>query len=162
MVKIIAREDISEYIGYRAAPTQWILINQDRIDDFADVTEDHQFIHVDPEAAKNTPFGGTIAHGFLTLSMIAKFAAEFSLLINGAVMGLNYGFDKVRFLAPVKVGSRIRANAQVIGIDEKQSGQYLIRYAVEIEIEGEKTPAVIAEWLGLVFVEQPVGRGTEI
>ncbi len=150
MIKIIEKSEIADYIGYEAEPTEWFEIDQSRVNQFADVTLDHQFIHVDEAQAKDTPFGGTIAHGFLTLSMIAHFSAQFSILIEGATMGLNYGFDKVRFLAPVKTGGRIRCRATVADIHEKDPGQFLIRYRLNIEIENEETPALVADWLGLV------------
>ena len=153
MATTINKEEIANYVGFEAQPTDWLAIDQQRINEFADVTLDHQFIHVDPEAAAKTPFGGTIAHGFLSLSMLSYFAGQFSLLIEGTMMGVNYGLDRVRFLAPVKVGSRIRARATVSDITEKNPGQFLIRYAVQIEIEGEETPALVADWLGMLFVQ---------
>lgn len=146
------RESLEQYIGHECEPTNWHLIDQEQINGFADNTLDQQFIHVDPEAAAKTPFGGTIAHGFLTLSMLAHFAEQFSIVVEGVVMGINYGFDKVRFLAPVKVGKRIRAVAKVADISEKKPGQILIKYDITIEIEGEPTPALVCEWFGLQMV----------
>ena len=125
---------------------------QDQIDEFADCTHDQQFIHVDPEKARETPFGTTIAHGFLTLSMLSYFAGSYSVIIEGFYMGVNYGFDKVRFLAPVKVNSRIRAVPRIMDVVEKKSGQYMFKTEVVIEIEGEDKPALIAEWLGVQMV----------
>jgi acyl dehydratase len=126
-------------------------ITQDRINTFADCTDDHQFIHVDEEAAKNTPFGGTIAHGFLTLSLLSKMAEGNGVIPENVVMGLNYGFDKVRFLAPVKSGKRVRANAEIADITRKDGDRFLIKQAISVEIEGEETPALVAEWLTMVI-----------
>jgi acyl dehydratase len=152
MARIVRREDIASCIGWEAEPTDWFRVEQSQIDAFADATLDHQFIHVDPVRAAATPFGGTIAHGFLTLSMLSWFAGHFSLLVEGAVMGLNYGFDKVRFLSPVRSGSEIRARAKVLDIQQKQPGQVLVKYEVTIEIRGEAKPAVVAEWLGMLVL----------
>jgi acyl dehydratase len=152
MTKTIARKDVEEYIGYQSEPTEWFTVTQDQIDEFAECTHDQQFIHVDPEKAKDTPFGSTIAHGFLTLSMLSHFAASFSVIIEGLFMGVNYGFDNVRFLAPVKVNSRIRAVPRIMDVVEKKPGQYLIKTEVVIEIEGEDKPALIAEWLNVQMV----------
>jgi acyl dehydratase len=127
------------------------LIDQNRIDTFADVTEDHQFIHVDPERAASSPFGGTIAHGMLTLSMIVHLCDNFAPDIEGLQMVINYGFDKVRFAAPVKVGKRIRAVAKLLEAKER-AGQLIVKTKVTIEIEGEKKPALVAEWLTMHVV----------
>ena len=127
----------------------WMEITQDRIDGFADVTDDHQFIHVDPEAAKATPFGSTIAHGFLTLSLLTHLAASISqdgARYAGVVMGVNYGFDKVRFVSPVKVGSNIRVRSFLANIELKGDSVQVTR-TMTIEIEGEDRPALVAEWL---------------
>jgi len=148
----INRNDIANYIGYQAAATDWFQITQDQINQFADCTLDHQFIHVDEEKAKATPFGSTIAHGFLSLSMLSHFAEEFSLLIDGFYMGLNAGFDKVRFLQPVSVNSRIRAHAKILSIEEKKPGQFRLSTEVTIEIESVDTPALVAEWISVQMV----------
>jgi acyl dehydratase len=148
----IEKARIAELKGYQTAPTQWHLVDQTQIDSFADCTLDRQFIHVDPQLAARTVFGGTIAHGFLTLSMLSHFAEQFGVEIEGAVMAVNYGFDKIRFLAPVKVGQRIRACRQFIEIVEKSRGQFLFRMNVVVEIEGQEKPALTAEWLGMQFV----------
>ena len=150
-VKIVPKEKMLDAIGTKFEPGAWIEVNQDRINTFADCTEDHQFIHVDPEAAKNTPFGGTIAHGFLTLSLLAKLVEGNGVIPENIVMGLNYGFDKVRFLAPVKSGKRIRAHAEVADITRKDENRFLVKQAISVEIEGEETPALIAEWLTMVI-----------
>ncbi|NCO70552.1 MULTISPECIES: MaoC family dehydratase [Shewanella] len=148
----INRNDIANYIGYQAAATDWFQITQDQINQFADCTLDHQFIHVDEEKAKATPFGSTIAHGFLSLSMLSHFAEEFSLLIDGFYMGLNAGFDKIRFLQPVSVNSRIRAHAKILSIEEKKPGQFRLSTEVTIEIESVDTPALVAEWISVQMV----------
>lgn len=153
MPTMIKRENIADYIGFQAEPTPWHQVEQSQIDQFADCTLDHQFIHIDPEKAKATPFGTTIAHGFLTLSMLSHFAESYSVVIDGCYMGINSGFDKVRFLAPVKVNSRIRALAKVVAIDETKPGQFRIKTEVSVEIEGEETPALIAEWIGIQMVK---------
>jgi acyl dehydratase len=153
MPTVINRNDIANYIGHQAAPTEWHQINQQQINQFADCTLDNQFIHVDEEKAKATPFGSTIAHGFLSLSMLSHFAEEFSVIIDGFYMGLNAGFDKVRFLQPVTVNSRIRAHAKTLSIEEKKPGQYRISTEVTIEIEGIDTPALVAEWISVQMVK---------
>lgn len=151
-MKIIKRDEVESARGYEGDPSDWFEVTQDQINQFADCTLDHQFIHVDPEKAKETPFGTTIAHGFLSLSMLSHFAGAFSVAIEGVFMGVNYGFEKVRFLAPVKVGSKIRAVGSVKDIVEKNPGQFLITYDVTVEIEGEEKPALKAEWLAMQMV----------
>ena len=145
--------EIANYVGYKAKPTQWHQVTQTQIDQFADCTLDHQYIHIDPEKAKNTPFGSTIAHGFLTLSLLAHFAEQFSINIEGTYMGINSGFDKIRFLQPVKVGSKIRAHATIDNIEESKPGQYRVKTNVSVEIEGVDTPALIAEWIAIQLVK---------
>ena len=127
-------------------------MDQERINEFADATEDRQFIHTDPEAAAHTPFGGTIGHGFLTLSMLSRMAAEAMLVPDSIKMAVNYGLDRVRFIAPVRSGKRIRGRFRLDSVDEKAPGQLLLRHTVTVEIEGEEKPALTAEWLGLLFV----------
>lgn len=146
---VVAKEDMLAQKGRDLGVSEWLEIDQDRVNAFADVTEDHQFIHVDPEAAAQTPFGGTIAHGFLTLSLLPRLTAGMTILPDGMVMGINYGLNRVRFLAPVKVGKRIRARATVADVQEKGPGQFLVTTDVTVEIEGEDKPALVAEWLGL-------------
>ena len=131
--------------------SSWLAIDQARIDEFADATDDHQFIHVDPDAAAKTPFGGTIAHGFLTLSLLSRMAADAMLVPEGIKLAVNYGFDRVRFLAPVKSGRRVRGRFTLDSIEEKAPGQWLLRHTVTVEIEGEAKPALTAQWLGLMF-----------
>ena len=145
-------DELDEFVGKEIGVSDWITIDQDRIDKFADVTEDHQFIHVDPEAAKATPFGTTVAHGFLSLSMLSRFAADCSLVLDGVKMGVNYGFDKVRMSAPVKSGKRVRGRFKLMSAKEKIPGQWALKYAVKVEIEDEAKPALVAEWLTMQFV----------
>lgn len=145
-------DKVSEFIGKEVGVSDWIAIDQERINQFADVTEDHQFIHVDPEAAKKTPFGTTIAHGFLSLSMLSKLASGSVIIFEGVKMGVNYGFDKVRFVTPVKSGQKIRGHFTLMSADSKVPGQWSLKYAVKVEIEGEAKPALVAEWLTMQFV----------
>jgi len=139
-------------VGNDEGTGEWFQVTQEQIDQFADVTHDHQFIHVDPEAAKGTPFGTTIAHGFLTLSMLTKLSAGASSApadparYEGMLMGINYGFNKVRFVNPVKVGSRIRARAVTTNVELKGNSLEISRNFI-VEIEGEEKPALVAEWL---------------
>jgi len=151
-MKVVKVEDLAGLVGQNVGASDWTVVEQDRINQFADVTEDHQFIHIDPEKAKMTPFGSTIAHGFLTLSLLAKFAEQGAIVLDGTKMGVNYGFDKVRFLAPVKVGKKIRGHFKIKSVDEKRPGQFLITYEVSVEIDGEETPALIADWMAMQFV----------
>ncbi len=151
-MNIVKASDVKSFVGKEVGVSDWLTIDQDRIDQFADVTEDHQFIHVDPEAAKATPFGGTIAHGFLTLSMLSRLASGTLLVLDGVKMGVNYGFEKVRFIAPVKSGKRIRGRFTLMSVDQKLPGQWSFKYAAKIEIEGEEKAALVAEWLSMQFV----------
>tara|TARA_B110000503_G_C7172961_1_gene425342 strand:- start:5271 stop:5801 length:531 start_codon:yes stop_codon:yes gene_type:complete len=150
-VKIVPKEEMLDAIGTKFEPGPWVEVTQDRINAFADCTEDHQFIHVDVEAAKNTPFGGTIAHGFLTLSLLVKLIEGTGVVPENVVMGLNYGFDKVRFLAPVSSGKRVRARSEITDITRKDENRFLVKQTVSVEIEGEEKPALIAEWLSMVI-----------
>ena len=136
-------------VGQEVGVSGWITVDQARIDAFADCTEDWQFIHVDPEAAAATPFGGTIAHGFLTLSLLSRMTFEATPVLEGVAMGVNYGFDKVRFLQPVRAGSRVRGRFRLLEAAEKSPGRWLLKHEVTVEIEGQDKPALIAEWLGM-------------
>ena len=146
-MKIVAKEDIQSAIGYQGEPSPWFEIDQSRIDGFADATLDHQFIHVNPEQAKTTSFGGTIAHGLLSLSLLPHFAKNFAIKIEGAEMALNYGFDRVRFISPVGVNSEVRALSRIVDVYEKNPGQIVIKFDITIEIKGEEKPALVVEWL---------------
>lgn len=152
MSKTVKVEEISGLIGSVIGTSDWLSVEQDRINIFADVTEDHQFIHVNPDMAKMTPFGTTIAHGFLSLSLLSKFAEQGAMTLEGVAMGLNYGFEKVRFLNPVKVGSKVRGNFMLKDAVEKNPGQHLLTYTVTVEIDGEDKPALVADWLVMQFV----------
>lgn len=145
--------DARALIGSETGISQWHTISQPQIDQFAEVTGDHQFIHIDqPRAERETPFGGTIAHGYLTLSLLSMLGAEAGTVrLQGTRMTINYGLDKVRFLNPVRTGSRIRARFTLQSIDEKKPGQHLIKHLVTVEIEGQEKPAMIAESLALAI-----------
>ena len=145
-------DEIRGKVGQEVGVSDWIVVDQARIDAFADATEDRQFIHVDPDAAASTPFGGTVAHGFLSLSLLSRMGAETMLLPEGLKMAINYGLDRVRFLAPVRAGSRVRGRFILDSVEEKAPGQVLMRHTVTVEIEGEDKPALTAVWLGLMFV----------
>jgi len=144
-------DQIRSRIGEEVGVSAWLTVDQARIEAFADATEDRQFIHVDPAAAAQTPFGGTIAHGFLTLSLLSRMGAEAMLLPDGLKMAVNYGFDRVRFLSPVKAGKRVRGRFVLDSVEEKAPGQILVRHTVTVEIEGEDKPALTASCLGLMF-----------
>lgn len=150
----ISVEDFKNSAGTELGPSDWLLIDQARIDRFADATNDHQFIHVDTEKAAATPFGSTIAHGFLSLSLISHLVGQIMLKPEGTVMGINYGSDKVRFLQPVKVDSRVRARARIEKVSARPGGQFLIKSTVSIEIENQERPALVAEILSLYIVEE--------
>lgn len=154
MTKTIKIEDLPALAGKELEPSPWLTITQQRVDQFADATNDHQFIHVDPERARQTPFGGPIAHGFLTLSLLSFMNAQTAELPENLQMGINYGSDKVRYLMPVKVGQRIRSRQKILDINEKKPGQWLIKTAVTVDIDGEDTPALIAEILSMWVVGQ--------
>ncbi len=143
--------EIQSRIGELVGVSSWILVDQARIDRFADATEDHQFIHVDPQAAAQSPFGGTIAHGFLSLSLLSRMGAEAMLLPAGVKVAVNYGLDRVRFLAPVRSGKRVRGCFTLDSLVEKAAGQWLLRHTVTVEIENEGKPALTAQWLTLLI-----------
>jgi acyl dehydratase len=148
---IASIDEIRSRIGSEVGISSWLTMDQQRINEFADATEDRQFIHVDSQAAAQTPFGGTIAHGFLSLSLLSRMAAEATLLPEELKMAINYGFDRVRFLAPVRSGKRVRGRFMLDSAEEKAPGQWLMRHTVTVEIEGEEKPALTAQWLGLMF-----------
>lgn len=147
MAGTVSTAELAAWVGKETGVSDWIALDQARVDAFAEITEDRQFIHVDPERAKATPFGGTIAHGFLVLSMLSRLIEGRGLAIRGAYMGVNYGFDKVRFVSPVKAGGRIRGRFVLAEARERDAGQWMLRYTVTIELEGGSKPAVTAEWL---------------
>ncbi len=145
--------EVSSFIGKETGVSEWVLIEQSMIDGFADLTRDWQYIHVDPEKARSTPFGGTIAHGFMSLSFLSCFAASAALAVKGTVMGINYGFDKVRLLSPVAEGSRVRGRFVLKQVKERSLGQHVFTYEVTVETEGGDKPALVADWLVLLMVE---------
>jgi acyl dehydratase len=148
----ITRDAYFDLVGKEIGLSAWHSVDQSRIDSFADVTEDHQFIHIDPErAARETPFGATIAHGFLTMSLLSVFSYEALPKIEGATMGVNYGFDKLRFVSPVRAGSRVRGRFTLTEAKMRGPNELLSRTSVSVEIEGEAKPALAADWLGLVY-----------
>lgn len=144
--------ELSQYVGKELGRSAWLKIDQQRINLFAEATGDFQFIHVDPEKAAKTPFGGTIAHGFLTLSLIPKLIEDILVLPVGLKMVVNYGLDSVRFIQPVKVDSQVRLKVDLAEVTEKRPGQWLLKAIATLEIEGEEKPAYIAESLSLCFV----------
>jgi acyl dehydratase len=143
-------EEIRRRIGEEVGVSSWIEIDQARIDAFADATEDRQFIHVDSEATRQTAFGGTIAHGFLSLSLLSRMGVEAMLLPDGLKMAINYGLDRVRFLAPVRSGKRVRGRFTLDSLSEKVPGQWLLSHTVTVEVEEEAKPALTAHWLTLI------------
>jgi acyl dehydratase len=148
---VVSLEEIRAHVGEEIGVSSWLTVDQERIDAFAEATEDRQFIHTDPAAAAQTPFGATIAHGFLSLSLLSRMGSEIFLAPEGVKMALNYGLDRVRFLAPVRSGKRVRGRFTLDSVEEKAPGQILFRYTVTVEIEGEDKPALTAQWLGLIF-----------
>lgn len=151
-IKTVSPDDFEALVGTKLGVSDWIALDQERVNQFADCTEDHQFIHINEEAAAKTPFGGTIAHGFLTLSMLVKLCESVSVHPEGMVMGVNYGMNKVRFLAPVRAGKRVRAHVELASVDRKDEKRFLTQQNITVEIEGEETPALYAEWLGMSIV----------
>ena len=144
--------ELKDYVGKELGKSEWLSIDQERINQFAECTGDHQFIHVDPEKAKLTPFGTTIAHGFLSLSLIPMLMEKIMILPQGLKMAVNYGLDSVRFVQPVKVDSKVRLVVRLIEATEKNPGQWLRKARTVLEIEGQEKPAYIAEPLTLCFV----------
>jgi acyl dehydratase len=151
-VPIATLDEIKAKVGQEIGVSPWITIGQDAIDQFAEVTGDRQFIHVDPELAAKTPFGGTIAHGFLTLSLLSQMASHVMLVPETTRMAANYGLDSVRFLAPVRAGKNVRGHFALKAVEEKRPGELRFVHAVSVEIEGETKPALLADWVGLIFI----------
>ncbi|WP_031318147.1 MaoC/PaaZ C-terminal domain-containing protein [Blastomonas sp. CACIA14H2] len=149
----ISPQEMKGMVGQNLGSSEWLLVDQDMINKFADATGDHQFIHVNEEMAKMTPFGGTIAHGFLTLSLFPVLMAKSDCpRVEGVKMGVNYGGNKVRFLAPVRSGKRVRGHFKLLELEEKRPGQWQQTLEFTVEIEGEDKPAVMAEWISQFFV----------
>jgi acyl dehydratase len=149
----VTLDELIALAGSEAGVSRWFAINQARIDAFAEITEDRQFIHIDPAAARATPFGGTIAHGFLTLSMLSALAMDALPQVEGRTMGVNYGFDKLRFVSPVPAGGRIRGRFRIDAVTPRSPTEFMVRYAVTVEIEGAVKPALVAEWLTIVVID---------
>lgn len=152
MKTVISIDDVRAAVGTEVGCSAWRTVTQEMINLFADATDDHQFIHVDPERAKETPFGGTIAHGFLTISLLSTLAAESLPEVEGTTMGINYGFEKVRFMTPVKAGARVRAKFVLVEADIRPSGRIVTHYDVTLEVENSIKPALTARWLTIVVV----------
>lgn len=138
-------------IGQEVGVSNWITVDQDMIDAFAEITHDDQWIHVDPErAAAESPFGGTIAHGFLTLSLASRFAYDCFGPLPGQVMGINYGFNRLRFITPVRAGARVRGHFTLKAVQQRSDTQLLRETVLTVEIDGEEAPALVADWLGIM------------
>ena len=142
----------ADAVGTTLQPSDWFLIEQSRINQFADVTLDHQYIHIDEQRAAETDLGGTIAHGFLMLSLLPKLVEKSMVTPAGMLMGINYGFDKVRFLNPVRPGDQVRMTGTVLDIVDKGDGRYLQKLGVSLEIMGKDKPAIVCEWLNMFVV----------
>lgn len=145
--QILSVEQAKALVGQDLGAAKWITVSQDMINQFADVTNDHQFIHVDPERAKDTPFGGTVAHGFLSLSLIVAEVPDKYFYLEGLKFGMNYGFDKIRFLSPVRSGSRIRAHYKLLALEDAGDNRYKMTTRVTMEIEGQEQPAFVADFI---------------
>lgn len=152
MLSPVPLDTVLQAVGQEVGVSPWRTVTQEIIDKFADATDDHQFIHTDPERAKETPFGGTIAHGFLTVSLLSAMTFETIHPIAGATMGVNGGFENLKFVAPVKTGSRIRTRFVLADVKVRISGWIEVRHDITIEIEDQPKPALTARWLTLAFV----------
>ena len=146
--------DFPALVGTKLGPSAWFRITQGQVDRFADTTGDQQFIHVDRERARRSPFGGTVAHGFLTLSLIPQLTAGLGVGADDVALAINYGADRVRFLQPVRVGSRVRAYLEYLEAEERRPGEWLVKYRVTVEIEDEAKPAMVADLLALYLVKK--------
>jgi len=144
--------ELKALVGSELGVSEWMTIDQSRIDAFADATNDHQFIHVDPERAAQTPFGSTIAHGYLTLSLVTPLVGESLPRLDGTAIVLNYGSNRVRYLEPVRVGSRIRARTELVDVADKGGGRWLLTTRARMEIEGSEKPALVADILTMYVV----------
>ncbi|MEM1403607.1 MAG: MaoC family dehydratase [Pseudomonadota bacterium] len=151
-ITVVPKDKLIDHVGTKFEPSNWVTLDQERINNFADCTGDHQFIHIDEEKAAQTPFGGTIAHGFLTLSMLPKLSEGTGIVPENLMMGINYGSDKVRFLTPVRAGKRVRSHSELLDVQQKDDNRFLFKTMVTIEIEGEDNPALIAETLTMFVV----------
>jgi acyl dehydratase len=148
----VSLEVYQDMVGKEVGVSSWHLVDQNRINVYADVIEDHQFIHIDPERAKReTAFGSTVAHGFLTMSLLSIMSYEVMPAIKGTTMGVNYGFDKLRFISPVRAGSRVRGRFVLAEAKLRKPTELQSRTLVTVEIEGEEKPALVADWIGLFY-----------
>jgi len=150
----IRLDELRARLGTEIGLSDWLLVDQELINRFADATFDHYFLHTDPVRAAGTQMGGTIAHGFLTLALLAPMSVSGLPAVKGVVMGVNYGFDRLRFIAPVPCGKRIRARFVLKDVVEKAPGQWQITYRVTVEVEGQDTPALAAEWVNRYWIEE--------
>lgn len=146
-MQVVSPDKLKSMVGEELGTSEWFTIDQDRINAFADVTVDHQFIHIDQERAAATPLGGTIAHGFLTLSLVTHLTSQIGVMPEDMVMVFNYGLDRLRFVNPVRAGSRVRAHTKLLDVTDKGPGQLLIKTGVTVEIDGQDKPALVAETL---------------
>ena len=153
-MKVIPANELENHIGEEVGVSDWFEVTQERINQFAEATNDHQFIHVDPEMAKATPWGSTIAHGFLTLSLLSYMSAQNGFMPDGMQMAINYGADKVRFMEAVPVDSKIRGRFVLSEVNYKKNGRWLVKFTVTIEIEGKEKPAAVVEALTLYVVNE--------
>jgi acyl dehydratase len=148
----VSLETYQSMVGHEIGVSSWHLVDQKRIDAFAEVIEDYQFIHIDPERTKReTSFGSTVAHGFLTMSLLSIMSYEVMPIIEGTTMGVNYGFDRLRFISPVRAGSRVRGRFTLMEAKLRKPTELQSRTSVTIEIEGEEKPALAADWIGLIY-----------
>ena len=154
MTTTVAFADLNTLVGTDLGYSDWFEVTQDRINTFADATDDHQWIHTDPVRAAEGPFGGPIAHGFLTLSLLAPMSLEALPGLTGAGMGVNYGFDRLRFLSPVPAGARIRAHFDVTSVEETRPGEVTFALVVTVEIEGQDRPALAADWINRRYMDK--------
>ena len=152
MATVVTKEELLGMAGRESEAASWFTIDQDRIHQFADATGDHQFIHIDPEKAARTPLGGTVAHGYLTLSLLPMLSEEIVVVPQRLLMAFNYGLNKLRFPNPVRVGSEVRLRTKVVDVTEKSPGQILVTAAATIEIRGEEKPGLVAETLSMFVV----------
>jgi len=150
---IVAAEKLVEYVDRPLGTSRWLVIDQERINAFADTTLDHQFIHVDVQKARQSAFGTTIAHGYLSMSLISHFLSECGIMPEGTAMAINYGSDKVRFIQPVAVDSKVRAHSTLLQVVEKGPGQILLKTGLRIEIAGQERPALVAEVLSMFILQ---------